>query len=160
MEFKALRIIFKHMFKILLMGSLSIPAWAQTVQLTQGFVRAMPDTVPNTAAYFTLENHGEPQRLVSVTTDVAREAQLHTLLEEDGVVKMRQVTGYDVPKHGTLTLRPSGDHIMLLGLKAPLQLAQKVALTLHFESGQELKIELPVQKAEQTEANSEHHHHH
>lgn len=129
--------------------------------MTEGHVRAMPDTVPNTAAYFTLENHTEKAvRLTGVSTSVAKEAQLHTIIEEQGMVKMRQVEGFDIPSHGRLILSPSGEHVMLLGLKAPLVLDQKVELQLQFNDGEQMLITLPVSKQAENTAEQEHHHHH
>src|SRR5690606_31448115 len=132
MEFKTLKPIFKQMFNCLALSCASFSVLASVI-MTEGHVRAMPDTVPNTAAYFTLENHTEKAvRLTGVSTSVAKEAQLHTIIEEQGMVKMRQVEGFDIPSHGRLILSPSGEHVMLLGLKAPLVLDQKVELQLQF----------------------------
>ena len=66
------------------------------VVLVDGYVRAMPATVPNSAAYITIENHGDATRLVAVDAPFATEAQLHTLIEENGMIKMRQVEGFDI----------------------------------------------------------------
>jgi copper(I)-binding protein len=91
---------------------------------------------------------------------VAKEAQLHTIIEEQGMVKMRQVEGFDIPSHGRLILSPSGEHVMLLGLKAPLVLDQKVELQLQFNDGEQMSITLPVSKQAENTAEQEHHHHH
>ncbi|GIU48713.1 hypothetical protein TUM4249_04650 [Shewanella sp. KT0246] len=121
----------------------------------------MPASVPNTAAYLTLMNHSdEDVTLVSVTTPAAKEAQLHTLVEENGMVKMRQVEGFDIPSHSTLTLQPSGDHIMLLSLTAPLTMGDTVPLVLTFKDGKTLTIELAVEKRSTNETQESHHHHH
>jgi len=160
MEFKTLKPIFKQMFNCLALSCASFSVLASVI-MTEGHVRAMPDTVPNTAAYFTLENHTEKAvRLTGVSTSVAKEAQLHTIIEEQGMVKMRQVEGFDIPSHGRLILSPSGEHVMLLGLKAPLVLDQKVELQLQFNDGEQMSITLPVSKQAENTAEQEHHHHH
>ena len=158
MEVKTLKQIFKQLFNIALLSCFSFTAFAQ-VMLTDGYVRAMPASVPNTAAYITLENHGPATRLVSVTAPFAKEAQLHTLVDENGMIKMRQVDGFDIDSHGSLVLSESGNHIMLLGLHAPLAEDSKVKLTLNFADGQQQVISLPVKKPAGS-AESEHHHHH
>jgi len=162
MEFKTLKAIFKHLFNFLVLSSISFAATAN-VMLVDGYVRAMPASVPNTAAYFTLENHNNSDiKLVGVKTSAAKVAQLHTILKEDGMIKMRQVEGFTIPSHGALTLQPTGDHVMLLSLIAPLAVNDNVALELIFEDGQQLMIELPVlkQAATQHDETAEHHHHH
>ena len=155
-----LKAIFKQLFSFLALGVFSFSATAG-IMLSEGHVRAMPASVPNTAAYLTLMNHSdEAVTLVSVTTPVAKEAQLHTLVEENGMVKMRQVEGFDIPSHGTLRLQPSGDHIMLLSLIAPLTMGDKVPLILTFKDGKTLEIELEVEKKSTNEPQENHHHHH
>ncbi|WP_160052653.1 copper chaperone PCu(A)C [Shewanella litoralis] len=162
MEFKTLKAIFKHLFNFLVLSSVSFAASANIV-LVDGHVRAMPASVPNTAAYFTLANHtANAVTLVAVNTPAAKEAQLHTIIEENGMVKMRQVDGFLIPSHGTLTLQSTGDHVMLLSLTAPLVVDNKVPLELIFEDGQQLMIELPVLKQAATQEGEQvdHHHHH
>ena len=161
MEFKTLKAIFKQLFSFLVLTTFSFSASA-SIMLKDGHVRAMPASVPNTAAYLTLMNHSDSAvSLVSVTTPVAEEAQLHTLIEENGVVKMRQVEGFDIQSQGTLMLQPSGNHIMLLSLTKPLVVGDKVPFTLTFSDGEQLGIELMVaKKSADGEQESHHHHHH
>ncbi len=161
MEFKRLKQIFKHTFYLTLLSCASFSILAN-VMLVDGYVRAMPTSVPNTAVYATLMNHCAPIKLVGVETAVADEAQLHTLVEENGVVKMRQQESFEIAEHGTLNLVPSGDHIMLLGLKKPLNIGDKVTLTLKFDDQSQQEINLTVRKQDMVEQDRkmEHHHHH
>ncbi|MGX9462081.1 copper chaperone PCu(A)C [Shewanella sp. A14] len=162
MEFKTLKAIFKQLFNFLVLSLISFAATANVV-LVDGHVRAMPASVPNTAAYFTLENHNNSDvMLIEVKTSAAKVAQLHTIIEDNGMVKMRQVDGFSIASHGSLVLQPTGNHVMLLSLIAPLAVDEKVPLELIFDDGQHLMIELPVlkQAAIQHDEDAEHHHHH
>lgn len=152
--------IFKHAFNFVLLSCTSFSVLAN-VMFVDGYVRAMPPSVPNSAAYFTLMNHGPEVDLVGVETEVAAEAQLHTLVEEEGVVKMRQLPKFTLASHGNLELMPSGKHVMLLGLKKPLTEGQEVVLRLKFSDGSEKRLTLPVSKqAMATQDDGQHHHHH
>ncbi|MCL1148221.1 copper chaperone PCu(A)C [Shewanella marinintestina] len=159
MEFMTLKLIFKQLFNIGLLSCLSFTTMAQVV-LVDGYVRAMPATVPNSAAYITIENHGDATRLVAVDAPFATEAQLHTLIEENGMIKMRQVEGFDIDSHGSLVLSESGNHIMLMGLKQPLVIDSNVKLLLKFANGSEQEISLPVKKQVEQSDDAHHHHHH
>lgn len=154
-----MKLIFKQLFNIGLLSCLSFTAMAQVV-LVDGYVRAMPATVPNSAAYITIENHGAATRLVAVDAPFATEAQLHTLIEENGMIKMRQVEGFDIDSHGSLVLSESGNHIMLMGLKQPLVIDSSVKLLLKFANGSEQEISLPVKKQVEQSDDAHHHHHH
>ncbi|WP_299805919.1 copper chaperone PCu(A)C [uncultured Shewanella sp.] len=151
--------IFKQLFNLTLLSTISFTAFAQVV-LVDGYVRAMPPSVPNSAAYITVENHGDATRLVTVDAPFAKEAQLHTLIEEDGMIKMRQVEGFDIDSHGSLVLSESGNHIMLMGLTSPLVIGSTVDMTLKFADGTKQKISLPVKKQAEQSDGAHHHHHH
>ncbi len=161
MEFNRLQSFFKHAFNIVLLSCASFSSLAN-VMFVDGYVRAMPSSVPNTAAYITLMNHGAPIKLIAVETSVADEVQLHTLITENGVVKMRQKNSFIIAEHGTLKLAPSGDHLMLLGLKKPLNIGDKVLLTLKFDDQSQQEISLTVRKPDmdKQDGKQEYHHHH
>ena len=46
----------------------------------------------------------------------------------------------DVPAHGEAVLEPGGLHIMLIGLKAPLEEGKSFALTLEFDNAGEIEV--------------------
>ena len=157
MDFRTLKKLIKYPAQLLVWFGISLQAMAAHVSLVSGHVRALPPAVPNTAAYFTLKNNSGEIKLVKASTTVAEEAQLHTLSEENGVVKMRRVEGYTLPANSQFELSPSGDHIMIIGLTQPLKVGQSVPVTLYFSDGSQSTIELPVQKANNE---MERHHHH
>jgi len=97
------------------------------------------------AVYVTLSNTGsQPDALVSAATDAARTAELHEVLKEGGVMKMRPVKSIPVPAGGNVELKPGGYHIMLLDLKHDLKAGEKIPVTLKFEHGGEVRIEAAV----------------
>jgi periplasmic copper chaperone A len=98
------------------------------------------------AAYLTVRNGGDQDdRLVGVSSEVADKAELHSSVMQDGVMKMRAVEGLDVPAHGEAVLEPGGLHIMLIGLKAPLEEGKSFALTLEFENAGEIEVTTTVE---------------
>ncbi|MGF1612163.1 MAG: copper chaperone PCu(A)C [Kiloniellales bacterium] len=100
------------------------------------------------AAYLTITNQGaEADRLVAVATPVARSAELHTHLMDDGVMKMRPVVAIEVAPGEPAVLQPGGLHIMLMGLSAPLQEGQSFPLTLTFEKAGTIEVEVEIEGA-------------
>jgi periplasmic copper chaperone A len=98
------------------------------------------------AAYLTVRNGGDQDdRLVGVSSEVADKAELHSSVMQDGVMKMRAVEALDVPAHGEAVLEPGGLHIMLIGLKAPLEEGKSFALTLEFEHTGEIEVMTTVE---------------
>jgi periplasmic copper chaperone A len=93
------------------------------------------------AAYLTVRNGGAADdRLIGVASEVAGRAELHGSEMQDGVMRMRPVEAVEVPAHGQAALEPGGLHVMLIGLKAPLEEGGSFALTLTFENAGEVEV--------------------
>ena len=62
------------------------------------------------------------------------------------VMKMRPLAGLDIPAGQPVTLKPGGEHIMLLGLNQPLREGQTFPLTLDFEKAGQRAVTVIVGK--------------
>jgi hypothetical protein len=83
-------------------------------------------------------------RLVGVSSPAAGVAEVHEMKMENDIMRMRSVTGLDLPAGQTVSLKPGGYHVMLLDLKAPLAKDSTVPVTLRFKDakGVESKLDL------------------
>ena len=126
---------------------LATAALAQTNQLevTSAWARATPAKAENGVAYLTIRSP-TPDRLVSVSSPVAKKAELHTMSMEGMVMKMRPLAGLDIAAGQPVTLKPGGEHIMLLGLSEPLLEGQSFPLTLTFEKAGMRELTVAVEK--------------
>jgi periplasmic copper chaperone A len=110
------------------------------------WARATPGAVKNSAAFMTLSAKDTADKLISVSGDVAREIQIHTMITEAGVMKMREIKSLDIPANGKTELKPGGLHIMLIGLKDGLKDGQKFPLKLKFEKAGEVTVDVVAEK--------------
>jgi periplasmic copper chaperone A len=110
------------------------------------WARATPGAVKNSAAFMTLSSKDTADKLIGVSGDVAREIQIHTMITEAGVMKMREIKSLDIPANGKTELKPGGLHIMLIGLKDGLKDGQKFPLKLKFEKAGEVTVEVTAEK--------------
>ncbi|WP_436771975.1 copper chaperone PCu(A)C [Yinghuangia sp. YIM S09857] len=93
------------------------------------------------AGYLVLRNDGgTPDRLVSVTTDIAPSATLHQTVDN----RMQQVDGIDIPAHGSGVLGRGGAHIMFEETTRPLKKGDTVDVTLTFEKSAPITVRVPV----------------
>jgi copper(I)-binding protein len=101
------------------------------------------------AGYLTVKNAGSaPDRLISVTADIAGKGEIHEMTVKDGVMTMRPLAdGLEVPAGGEVKLEPGSYHIMFVGLKAPAVEGVKFPGTLTFEKAGTVKVEFTVDKA-------------
>jgi copper(I)-binding protein len=86
-----------------------------------------------------------------VASPIAGQAELHQMQMENDMAKMWPLDSVEIPAGGTVALAPHGAHIMLMGLKAPLELAQTFPLTLTFEKAGSITVEVTVESMAATE---------
>ena len=110
------------------------------------WTRATPPGASVAAGYLEIRNGaGEPDRLVGAATALAERVELHVLVREGSVVKMREVKSLDIPGGERLLLAPRGSHLMLVNIKRPFAAGERIPLTLRFEKSGALEVELEVQ---------------
>ena len=113
------------------------------------FTRATLPNAPVGGGFLTIENTGaEPDRLISATSTVSGDTQIHEMAMQGDVMKMRQlVEGLEIPAGETVALSPGGFHIMFLGLKQAFVEGETIAVTLTFEKAGSVEVLLPVEAA-------------
>lgn len=114
---------------------ISAAAMAQTgsVEVTDAWARATPRGAENGAVYLTMRS-AAADRLTGLTTPIAEKAELHSMTMDGGIMRMTELAAVDLPAGRAVTLKPGALHIMLVGLKQPLQPGQSIPLTLQFEN--------------------------
>ncbi|HTN62770.1 MAG TPA: copper chaperone PCu(A)C [Devosia sp.] len=117
-----------------------------TLELHDGFARATLPNAPVGGVFFAVTNTGTvDDQLVSVAAPDLGDAQLHTMSMDGDVMKMQALPeGIAIPAGQTVTLEPSGLHVMVMGLKAPFVEGQTVKVTLTFAVAGSVDLELPV----------------
>ena len=117
------------------------------LEIDRPWARATAPTAPAGGGFLTIVNKGTTaDRLVAARSPVAQTSQIHEMKMEGNVMRMRELDkGLEIPAGGTVTLAPGGFHVMLMGLKAPLQQGTKVPLTLVFEKVGSIDVELSVE---------------
>lgn len=134
---------------------MTAPSRAQALEFTSGSLtidrpwsRPTIGKAPNSAAYMKITNKGSaPDTLTGVKSEVAEHVQLHTVMKEGEVMRMRPVKGgIAVPPNASLELKPGGYHIMLMGLTKKLAPGDMFDLTLQFQGQGEVPIKVKVEK--------------
>jgi len=106
-----------------------------SISVDSAWSRATAPGVDIGVGYLTIKNDGDtPDRLVSVSTPAAEKAEIHQTQMVDGKMEMRPVPdGIPIPAKSMVVLEPAGYHLMLMGLKAPLQKGSTFSARLAFE---------------------------
>ena len=136
-------------FAVLLCAAFSCAVFAADAGLTvdDPYVRLAPPGAQTTGAFMTIHNSGSVDRkLVKAESSAAKTVQLHNHINENGVMKMRQVDSIDVKANAQAELKPGSYHVMLIDMTAPLKEGDTVPITLIFDDGTKTAVAAPVRK--------------
>jgi periplasmic copper chaperone A len=108
--------------------------------------RATPKGAPVAAGYLTIKNTGTTaDRLVGGSSDAAAKVEMHEMTMDNGVMKMRPVTGgLEIKPGETVELKPQGLHLMFIKPKSPLKQGDHVKATLEFEKAGKVDVDFDV----------------
>jgi periplasmic copper chaperone A len=117
------------------------------LEIDHPWSRAVPKGASVAAGYVTIRNTGtEADRLVSGSTPVAGKFEVHEMSMDKGIMRMRPVTGGVEIKPGqTVELKPQSFHIMMTGLKQPIEKGKPFKGSLVFEKAGAVDIDFAVE---------------
>lgn len=83
-------------------------------------------------------------KLVAVSTPAAQSVELHHMSTEQGVMRMREVSSVALPAGQPVDLGASGYHLMLMGLKQPIQVGTTVPFRVTVQLTNKKTVQLDV----------------
>lgn len=111
------------------------------------WVLLMPPNYHVSFAYMEIENIGNKEdELIGVDSSISSAAELHEVLHTKKGFKMVVVKSFKIKPKQTLYLKPNDKYIILIGLKHPLKVGEKITLWLHFKYAGNIKIIAVVRK--------------
>lgn len=118
---------------------------ADNVTVQDPYVRLAPPNAPATGAFMVIKNNGDKDvKVLKADNPVSKVTELHTHLNEGGVMKMRPVSAIEVKAKGEAVLKPGGLHVMMIDLKAPMKEGDIVPITLTFDDGSSKQVDAKV----------------
>ena len=137
---------------VLLSAGLAV---AGDISVKDAKARVIVPTNP-AAAYFTVEDAGDADRLIGVASPAFARAEIHTHKVEDGLARMIKVDGIDIPAKGQAALKTGGDHVMLFEAEKPLKVGDSFPLTLSFEKAGDVEVTVIVAPLKDTMSHEGH----
>jgi periplasmic copper chaperone A len=154
------------MKRILCAGLLAMlavtPAFADDVKVIKAWTRATAPGQDSASVQLTITSKKDAT-LIGVASGSAQSGEIHTMVMEGDVMKMRAIESLPLPAKTPVTLGADGNHVMLIGLKKPLRAGHKLpfALTVKLADGKTVVLkELAVIKPLETTSDEGHEHHH
>ncbi len=140
---------------LVVVGSVS----AADLAISSPWVRGTVPAQKATGAFMTLSSKAGV-RIVGASSPAAGVTELHSMVVENGVMKMRPIESLAVPAGGSVELKPGGYHVMLMQLKGPVTEGSTVPITLMVEGADKkieaVSVDAPVQSLSATGAVMKH----
>jgi copper(I)-binding protein len=101
-------------------------------------------TVPDvTAGYLKISNAGPADTLTGVRSAAAAKVEMHRMVTKAGTMTMERIDSVPVPAGGTVEFGKGGAHLMLMNPR-PLEVGERVPLTLHFATAGDVTVSAEV----------------
>jgi hypothetical protein len=118
------------------------------LEISNVWARATPDRSRTAAVYIErIFNTGrQVDSLIGIRSPIASKISIHKTNIEAGIAKMRPVKELKIHVGGSVTLKPSGLHVMLVGLQQPLKEGFKFPMVLEFKTAGKIEVVVVVKK--------------
>lgn len=139
------------MKRVLLALALATSSWLAAAEpdivIENAWVREAPPTAHMLAAYMTLTNRGDQDRLlVEVQSPAFSHIMLHKSELVDGIARMVHLDEIRIPAQGSVQLEPGSLHLMMPAPEPRLSAGDVVQLVLVFADGGRIEVQAEVRK--------------
>ena len=119
-------------------------AQVDKLEVKQVVIRLAPVQGRPSAGYFTLHGGKTADRLTAVSSPKTTKIELHESRMEGGVMRMRPLTGVEIPAGGSVVFKPGGNHAMLFGVDPSVKPGSVMPLRFVFGSGSSIDAQAKV----------------
>ena len=108
------------------------------------------------AGMMKITNHTDQDNaLVFAVSEAAQSVELHAMSMDDDIMRMRKMKSIAVPANSTTDFSmETGDHLMFINMTTPYVAGQVVPVTLTFENGASVDVQMHVIKRGDTPADA------
>jgi periplasmic copper chaperone A len=110
------------------------------------WARATPGGAKVGGGYFKITNTGkEADRLTGGSLPIAKDVEVHEMAMSGNVMKMRRLPdGLEIKPGQSVELKPGGNHLMFVELRAALKAGEPIKGTLTFQKAGTVEVEYRV----------------
>jgi copper(I)-binding protein len=117
------------------------------LEITDAWASPTPQAVEVSAGYLIIHNRsGDDDRLLSATSARAERVEIHEMVMDGSVMRMRPLQTLGVPAGQSVALAPGGIHLMFHGVAPAFAEGETVPVRLTFENAGPVEVTLPVRR--------------
>jgi copper(I)-binding protein len=118
-----------------------------SLEIRDGWAPPTPNGVDVSAGYVTIVNGtSADEQLTGVSSSRAERVEMHEMIMDGAVMRMRTAASLTIPAHGQLELAPSGRHLMFFGVSQRFATGEEIPVTLTFAHAGSVNTVLTVQR--------------
>ena len=88
----------------------------------------------------------EAVSIVSLRSNAFAMIEIHQTIEQDGMMRMEQVTGLKIEPNSSVQLEPGGLHLMMMNPSEPTQAGDLLEIVVVLDDGSEQIVEMQVKR--------------
>ncbi|MEL6583343.1 MAG: copper chaperone PCu(A)C [Pseudomonadota bacterium] len=109
--------------------------------------RATTPMAQASGGFMTIHNRGDqPDRLIAATSDASARTEIHLTEDDNGVMRMREVEGIEIPAGEMVELKPGSFHVMFIGINEPFNEGDTRTAVLTFEKAGEVEVTFNIEQ--------------
>lgn len=138
----------------------AVAADGSTLHVSGAWVRPMPPGARVGGGYVEIHNAGDATRLLlGAESPRASSMEIHTMVEVEGVMRMRRLPdGIEIPAGARVALKPGAEHLMFFNPAPAFAEGERIPVTLRFDGEESVLVEFEVADRSGKPAGSHAHH--
>ncbi|WP_281290119.1 copper chaperone PCu(A)C [Rhodoligotrophos appendicifer] len=132
----------------LTLGSLAafaLDSGVGNLKLSHPWIRPLPAGAKVAAGYLTIQNAGNVEdRLLAISSPAADNVELHEMVMDGDVMKMRALDEIRIEPAEIIDLKPGGNHLMFMGLRESFKAGDDILVRFQFAKSGPVEIVMPV----------------
>ena len=132
---------------------------SNSISIENAWSPEAPPVVKVMAGYMIINNHSNQNiKIKSAQSDLFQRVEIHLTKMKNGMMSMIKQENLNIKAKSHIQLKSGGLHMMLMGKLKPIVKGSIIPVTLTFDNGENVKVNLLVKKDEKSQ--DMHHHHH
>lgn len=118
---------------------------ASAIKIENAWSPEAPPVVKVMAGYMKINNLSNKDiKIKSAKSDLFKKVEIHLTEMKDGMMRMIKQKNLNVKAKAHIELKPGGLHMMLMGKLKPVKTGSMIPVTLTFDNGETININLKV----------------
>lgn len=121
------------------------PIASAELDIRDPWIKNLPPSVPVRAGYMTIHNpQTKTVSIVSLCSDAFASIEIHQTIEQDGMMRMEQMSSLKIESNSSVQLAPGGLHLMMMNPSEPTQPGDLLEIVIILDDGSEQRVEMQV----------------